>query len=380
MGFQFSAAFFRNVVYYQNCLVNLQFADLAGQEDCIQFIGDFYERGLQVLISDDNDDDPEDVVLQSLFRVHYATVLLRATPDGDRAVSVLEDALKDIEASRMEEKIRTVFEDARTQLCMHYLRECLRAKQTGDVTSVDRLSTKMSTLAHRGNSSSNSRDSTLVFAVCERIKGRISVSTDILRPAIFVAIDMLTDETDENDKEGWDRIANALTAAGDVPNAIAALRYGRQYFEMLDNQKRVIRGPDGSLAAPVKGEPLFAHDEQDSPATENNDRSTIPHARAASVTQRRKTYRWRSCDGCFVRISTRPAYYRCNLCLFIDLCEDCHGLLRDGKLKQQICDGSHEFLHLPEETGIFPKGKIEVNDKDVLVSDWLEDLKKQWSV
>ena len=67
-------------------------------------VGDFYERGLHVLSSDDNDDDPDDLVLQSIFHSWYGILLMRATSEDDKAIKILELALKDFEVVDVQDK------------------------------------------------------------------------------------------------------------------------------------------------------------------------------------------------------------------------------------------------------------------------------------
>src|SRR5579871_6775101 len=241
MTFRYSPRFFR--LLSVDDILNLQLCGFAADENCAVLVEEFYERGLHVLSSEDNDNDPDDLVLQSLFRSWYGILLLRVTSKDDKAIRTLELALKDFEAVKVTEQIKSVRDVAEEELQMRYLCEALRARASGDSHRAGDFVSRLSDLAHRGNSFSNSRQSTLVLAVWERTEKREDVAKSLIRPAIDVAIDMLTDDNDENDLQAWSGLSQALTASGDVLNATAALFYTKQFLEMIDRTEDVVPDP-----------------------------------------------------------------------------------------------------------------------------------------
>lgn len=67
-----------------------------------------------------------------------------------------------------------------------------------------------------------------------------NVAKKPIQPAIAVAIDMLTDDNDENDLQAWDRLSCALAASGDVFNATAAMFVVKQFKEMVERREDLI--------------------------------------------------------------------------------------------------------------------------------------------
>ncbi|KAI9703104.1 MAG: hypothetical protein M1820_005976 [Bogoriella megaspora] len=363
MSFRFSAQFFRSLM--DNMLVNLYLGHLAYAEDCTDFIGKFYERGLQVLIAADDDRDPDDITLQSIFRISYAIVLMRAGPDDDKAAEIFEIASKDLEPMHTAWVSRWMTEDARPELSMYYLRQATRAKQANDEDEVKKYALKLSGLAYRDSSQTYIPGSLLLYAAWRRLETPEADHKELLRPAMTTAINMLTDNTSENDEEGWGRLLLILSASGDLDNAIAASFYKRQFSEMIDLQKNKsleIQGNSSSVATKINQESKNSKDE------------------SQGVRELRKDYKWGWCDGCLEGLSTRSLHYHCTHCLLHDLCEKCHGLLLQDKLEQNICDKSHKIVCISPVIKPLPPGKIRLKDDEILIEDWLAGLKQSWAI
>jgi hypothetical protein len=126
MTFRYSPRFFRRLIF--DGILNLRLWGLASEENCVELVGEFYERGLQVLSSDDNDHDPDDLVLQSIFRSWYGMLLLRATSDDEKAIKTLERALNDFEAVNVTGNVRFIRDCAENELQMRSLCKALRAR------------------------------------------------------------------------------------------------------------------------------------------------------------------------------------------------------------------------------------------------------------
>jgi hypothetical protein len=377
MTFRYSPRFFRRLVF--DDILNLRLCGLASDENCIELVGEFYERGLHVLSSDDKDDDPDDLVLQPIFRSWYGILLLRATSDDERAIKTLERALKDFEAVSVTGNVGFIRDCAENELQMRYLCKALRARSSGDSSGADYFASRLSDIVHRGNSSNNSRQSTLVLAVWERTEKREGVAKKLIRPAIAVAIDMLTDDNDENDLQAWNRLSCALVASGDVLNAAATVFFARQFKGMVERREGLI--PKPAVREPSLGEAILEDSGAEGVVSEEGFAQITGSEGTDKDSKGRTTsYYWCMCDGCFKKVSISSIQYRCSNCLSIDFCAHCHQLLLGGKLKQNICDKSHEFLRIPAVTRPLPEGKIRANNQDIAIKDWLDGLKRQWDL
>jgi hypothetical protein len=241
MTFRYSPRFFRKLIF--DHLLNLRLCGLASDGNCVELVDDFYERGLHVLSSDYNDDDTDDLVLQPIFRSWYGMLLMRATSDDEKAIKTLERALKDFEAVNVTGDVGLIRDCAENELQMRYLCKALRARSSGDPSGANDFASRLSYIVHRGNPSKNSRRSTLVLAVWERTEKREDVAKKLIQPAIAVAIDMLTDDNDENDLQAWSRLSCALAASGDVLNATAAAFFAKQFKGMVERREDLIPKP-----------------------------------------------------------------------------------------------------------------------------------------
>lgn len=377
MTFRYSPKFFRRLIFDE--ILNLRLCGLASDENCVELVGGFYERGLHVLSSDDNDDDPDDLVLQPIFRSWYGILLLRATSDDEKAIEILERALNDFKAVKVTGDVSFVRECAANEIQMRYLCKALRARSSGDPSGADDFASRLSGILHRGNSSNNTRLSTLILAVWERTEKHEDVARKLIQSAIAVAIDMLTDDTDKNDFQAWKYLSCALAASGDVLNAIAALFFAKQFREMVERRGDLLPRPAVEEPGP---EEAVAEDSNAEGAVSEEGFAQITGSEGTDKDSKGRTtsYYWCTCDGCFKRLSTRRIHYRCSNCLSIDFCAFCHQLLLSGQLKQNICDKSHEFLRIPAVTGPLPEGKIRVNNQDIAIKDWLDGLKRQWDL
>jgi len=377
MTFRYSPRFFRELIFDE--ILNLRLCGLASDENCVELVGEFYERGLHVLSSDDNDDDPDDLVLQPIFRSWYGKLLLRATSDDEKAIKTLERTLNDFEAVKVTGDVGFIRDCAENELQMRYLCKALRARSSGDSSGADDFASRLSDIVHRGDSSNHSRLSTLVLAVWERTEKREDVARKLIQPTIAVAIDMLTDDTDKNDMQAWVSLSCALAASGDVLNAIAALFFAKQFKEMVERRGDLIPKPAVGESGP---EEAVSEDSNAEGAVSEEGFAQITGSEGTDKDSkgRRTSYHWCTCDGCFKRLSTRRIHYLCSNCLSIDFCAFCYQLLLGGQLKQNVCDKSHEFLRIPAVTEPLPEGKIRVNNQDIAIKDWLDGLKRQWDL
>jgi hypothetical protein len=67
-------------------------------------------------------------------------------------------------------------------------------------------------------------DSLLWFSPCGNgLRNGKMFAKKLIQPTIAVAIDMLTDDNDNNDLQAWNILSHALVASGDILNATAAL-------------------------------------------------------------------------------------------------------------------------------------------------------------
>ena len=377
MTFQYSPSFFRTLIF--DDYLNLRLCGLASDENCVQLVGKFYERGLQVLSSDDNDDDPDDLVLEPIFRSWYGILLMRVTSDDEKAIKALERALKDFEAINVTGRVRFVKDSTEDELQMRYLCKAFRARSSGNSSGADDFASRLSDILYRGNPSKTRPLSAFMLAVWERTEKHEDVAKKLIQPALAEEIDRLTNDNNEKDLRAWPRLACVLAASGDVLNATAAVFFAKQCKGVV--QRREDLDPKPGVEEPGPEEAVLEDSNAEGAVFDEGFAQNTSSEKTDKTFQRQTTsYYCCTCDGCFKRLSTRRIHYRCSYCLSIDFCIFCHQLLLDGKLRQNVCDKSHTFLRIPAVTRTLPEGKIRVNDQNIAIKDWLDELKWQWDL
>ena len=93
------------------------------------------------------------------------------------------------------------------------------------------------------------------------------------------------------------------------------------------------------------------------------------------------SYLW-GCDAiCTRRFDYPDGLNHCRYCN-IDFCNDCHKLLLEDRLGQNICGKEHAFLTVPYVTAdqVFKEGELLVGGKVMSLDDWKKSLRKQYDL
>lgn len=116
-----------------------------------------------------------------------------------------------------------------------------------------------------------------------------------------------------------------------------------------------------------------------------------------------ETATWYICDGpCFKSIPNKDSMWRCSyvsqtpfaihiyirpltfahlLQCISDLCESCHGLIKEGKTDNwAICGRLHEHFQIPGIKSRYAPGMIMVGEEEEPITKWLSDLKDEWGI
>ena len=358
--------------------LNLALSGLPSEENCVELVKKFYERGLQVLTADDNDDDFDDLILQSVFRIWYGVLLMRSTLDEPKAIMLLERALTDFKMVKLNRKLAYIIGIAEFELMMRYMRIARRARQLGKVEEAKEFAVRLSILAKASDVLRTGGYINLLLASVKQFEDGGEISQQLIRSTVATAMERLTNTS----REGWSNLSLVLMVSGDSNNAIACTFFLRQFQEMVESRQASLtnRVEEPSVPKLDKLESEASSHTKDTRSTkefaETNDTKISGIAKTAPA----KTYVWCVCDGCFTEIDTRSLMYRCNMCLVVDICSTCHKALLEGNLKRNICDKSHGFICVPPVSQPLSDGKIKVNEEEIPIESWLEDLKRQWNL
>lgn len=258
--------------------------------------------------------------------------------------------------------------------------------------------------------------SALFLGIWYRENGRGDEAIACFQPFILEALMILSDDDPDNDDHGFNRLADALTAAGDDENAVAALQ-SLQPRAIDKNHKSEIASVNGE----TDGKGSEENDKVDDAGGDHADRegaraehesntdedleNTDPdeaspnHQSANNGVSRDKfplselmsrfakawpreehEWPWECCGPCG---RSFPIYAEANLCrvCLSDICDDCLRLIRSGDQRaQRECKSTHSWLHVDAPEQEVAKGQILVGGKAIPFEDFLERLRLQWKV
>ena len=125
--------------------------------------------------------------------------------------------------------------------------------------------------------------------------------------------------------------------------------------------------------------------EAQSDDSHGNEESAAPNDTTGEVTSGLKGWLHSFCDGCGIGWTYVDDIYVCKDCLDVQLEPNCHEKLLNGDLDPTICSKDHDFLYIPpfnqENWRLLVKDDMMVvGDKIMPRKEWLNDIRKQWSV
>jgi hypothetical protein len=323
---QRTVAFYWKVAQDSNPIQLLQFAVRNKAED---LLCQLYERGEYILAADDleeNDASGEIEGALPAIRLVRGLVLLKVTDQDEYALDLLHKGIMDQEI--VDTDFSATHHAAKEALLKAYLCKILSAKSSGDEEQAQLFSSRLSAFVQENSITPTGDNISLTVAVWHRVENRVADAQVFLRPCISLAIDMLTDGTEDNDADAWFRLSDALSVSGDRDNALAA--------EWKRKQLQLELKDDSENAQLV----------------------------------------W--CDGCGNIITFCNALFRCCYCVETDICESCHELLLKTKMPFRVCGKSHEFMHVPGVDTAHAKDEIKVNGEFLKITDWLDKLKEKY--
>jgi len=238
--------------------------------------------------------------------------------------------------------------------------------------------------------------------------GDMQAARDAVRQHVKVGLDLLSDDDEENDWQGYWKLAIALTPIHDV-YALAAwsllgpiektkepekvedvtateeVRAGEKNEDeetTASTEKPSIDGEGTDLKGESATAPVSTTNEDGVNQTEISQGSTT-ETNIKSPEDSRSGYLPYSCDGnCGKSWSYADDWYSCKDCLDVQFNAPCLEKLKSGTLKKKICHPSHTFLYVPkwddEAHKQIPKGSVKVGEEIVTIKEWLDRIRNEW--
>jgi tetratricopeptide (TPR) repeat protein len=365
-----------------------------------------YERALAIAQDMDDGDITETAQRQATvncLKSHLALFLLHEEDRSDKAsaISLLEDVvMMTITYSGSLPILQTKRVAART-LIICYLSEA--SNTNSDTEQAKGYIDKLKTMAEKYTDAFDEENIRLMLGYYYASTGQKDLSREQIFTTIQIGIAFLSDDDDENDHWGYEKLADGLMRFLDDKNALAAwsLIGPNSYTPATPNPWDSLTPSrsttqDNQTARPLDGnhdaEADLADPEPQISRTDSN--ANVPNIRALTRASTLNALSkpkgplniWCDC-GCGYMWTYADDVYVCKQCVHngsVIFTSNCYEKLRNGQLTKHICDKSHEFLHVPPwdfklAASMKPKTVL-VGETVMTIEDWLNGIKEEWGL
>jgi tetratricopeptide (TPR) repeat protein len=325
------------------------------------------------------------------------------------------------------------------QLSLHYFEQSIKQQAAPDILS--KLVNLRQCFRFPGISGITAADTNLAMYYARR--GDRAAAKEQVKQYVRIAIDDLSDDTDENDYWAAYRLSQCLLASGDDLNAITAWSLLEPIeTDVVTKALKLEGGPKKSFIVEINEfvktkcplgatqmdrikvvqeelETRMAVLSQEADETGNSEAKEDVQ-KALTVLQSALTSKENftngvtgetpitrldrtdianefqfTCDGtCGASWDFDHALNPCKYCWELGFCDDCLSLLKGGNLKKIICSPNHEWLAVPKysprgnmaarEGTVQVRGElvngVRVGGEKVSVKDWIASLKDDWAL
>ncbi|KAL9609751.1 MAG: hypothetical protein Q9167_005507 [Letrouitia subvulpina] len=204
--------------------------------------------------------------------------------------------------------------------------------------------------------------------------GQLAKAKDCIKTHISIGLDLLSDESPENDWQGYLRLGTSLMYFGDEDNSLAAWSLIGPITIPLNDS--VDKHPSADMEPEEL--PLDDKDKENDKATDNttvdDPGSESHHGPLPYVCDGKCGRQWKYADDIYV----------CKDCLDVMFDERCLKKLRSDELETNVCNPKHEFMYVPswDETEAKERGSTNarLRGEIVPVTDWLESIRRQFGL
>lgn len=369
----------------------------------INLVDALYERGIKILAKWHVDG------AQPIFRFFYAHLHIYLNCQVEEALSLMELAVKEFFSPSIREEYQKLKYIAEVDLHCIHLAKALENQPMIAVQLTARNNKYFEDLENNLHPGVTSV-SALVLSIWLRHRNKKNASREILRPFVMAAVNAIesniTDRSNDPTRSGedvtdwtpWYKLADALNAAGDTINAVAALSYIKQgrirendFCYCNPNWSSTYR--QGPVATPAITFSTTSATCRTADTSKAKDINSLMYQRGSGqivlpiVKQQFPVvegyifspYSGYMCDGCAKAISCCETNFRCTICIHNDFCYGCYKTLKSGNMPIQVCNAAHDFLLIPSEHVACPNGKIRVGYKPIEgdrtdLKQWLKDM------
>ncbi|KAL2868600.1 uncharacterized protein BJX67DRAFT_371292 [Aspergillus lucknowensis] len=340
------------------------------------------------------------------IRYHYANEIFQQDNGEERAIELWEVALKD-DLPRSFLDIDYVLPSLTVKLAPIYLSKA-RGAGKGSEAARDYLQ-RISSITPDESSESNAiLPAKLYLARYYQVEGEQTKAKQIVRSAVKLALEMLSDDDSENDYLAYWRLLLVFLPLNDDQNALAAVTMaalasrtvfanvnpGVPHFEEIKKSGGKGRGEGKEQGgkdhskkerkdqSPRPGSLQTGAVETRRPGTPNSAPRT-PELGPTDPERDDPPPVFAICDGgCGNYWETASEMWWCRDCINLTFDKECFDQLQNDTLPLKVCDKDHEFLVVPKwDDSVLqdaPRGSVPYAGKAVSLEEWKSGIVKEY--
>ncbi|TPX24225.1 hypothetical protein DIZ76_013568 [Coccidioides immitis] len=288
------------------------------------------------------------------------------------------------------------------KLATSYLQE---AREAGlDTPIADTYRSKLiylstSSSAGAGDEYFSHIDAQLILARFHSIMGYEQKAIEAIRSHIKLALDILDDNDESSDWQGFKILYICLSHIEDDVNALAAWsllgptidreatsdcqEIGEETFSEAGGSESEAAAAEEDESSEILSQTDAGDEEEGEDGQSANGSETSPSPSENGYgggLDGHLSFIWDG--GCGHEWSYADDVYPCKDCIDVQFDTACYEKLKAGTLGQKLCNKNHDFLHVPrwdfEEAASVPESHVRVGGETITIPDWLSTIRKKY--
>ncbi|KMU86228.1 hypothetical protein CIHG_04016 [Coccidioides immitis H538.4] len=242
-------------------------------------------------------------------------------------------------------------------------------------------------------------DAQLILARFHSIMGYEQKAIEAIRSHIKLALDILDDNDESSDWQGFKILYICLSHIEDDVNALAAWsllgptidreatsdcqEIGEETFSEAGGSESEAAAAEEDESSEILSQTDAGDEEEGEDGQSANGSETSPSPSENGYgggLDGHLSFIW---DGdCGHEWSYADDVYPCKDCIDVQFDTACYEKLKAGTLGQKVCNKNHDFLHVPrwdfEEAASVPESHVRVGGETITIPDWLSTIRKKY--
>lgn len=316
------------------------------------------------------------LVLASLLELWLAKIYNQYVGEKKKAVRIWNKIVETFAGSKEQTEMGETKRLASIYLARYYFQRALNAgvgskEAEKHIRKLEKLAKPRARFVNDSHTFISANESAIILGLWYRLSGLDKDARACFKPSIREGLQILSDADPNNDVQGYYQLMAVLLAAGDDKNVIAIVQSIGHY----ENDEPSKPLSESLEKAENKTKETADQEEKDDEESSDDNDSTVDANLPESFPY--------ICDGaCNRHFPNSDNLYLCRYCFDIGFCEDCMKLLKDDKMRLDICSPQHEWLYIPPRPPMIrsEKSKIILDGVLIDIEDWKNNLRKEWDV